>query len=258
MINVQEELRKRGFSLLRLDSKTVIVDSIYFSGPIVFCESRNDGDDDGRWITTKNGHHIHLNEEGEPDKGNPRVIQAMNQRKGTGQSSQDRVTSSSVGNQKKIEVNGPRQTKEFIKRYVADNPEILKEAIKYRGVLEKVKSFDQTEPGSYSVTTGERIDFTEGYSVTFHQNYKVGDEFGAYDDETYSVMCAIAKHELKSPDVWIGFYENPEVSFNCPSKKIAKDFAIKHNQREVWDCKNGKGLKNKYYNPDTNPFGEKK
>ena len=38
-----------------------------------------DGDDEeGQWITTENNHHVHLNEEGEPDKGNPHVIQAMN------------------------------------------------------------------------------------------------------------------------------------------------------------------------------------
>lgn len=35
-------------------------------------------DDDGQWITTENNHKIHLNEEGVPDKGNPFVVQAMN------------------------------------------------------------------------------------------------------------------------------------------------------------------------------------
>lgn len=34
-------------------------------------------EDKGRWITTENNHHVHLNEEGEPDKGNPHVIAAM-------------------------------------------------------------------------------------------------------------------------------------------------------------------------------------
>lgn len=28
-------------------------------------------DDEGRWITTENGHHVHINAEGTPDKGNP-------------------------------------------------------------------------------------------------------------------------------------------------------------------------------------------
>lgn len=31
----------------------------------------------GKWITTENNHKVHLNEEGEPDKGNPHVIEAM-------------------------------------------------------------------------------------------------------------------------------------------------------------------------------------
>ena len=34
-------------------------------------------EDEGRWITTENNHKVHLNEEGEPDKGNPHVIEAM-------------------------------------------------------------------------------------------------------------------------------------------------------------------------------------
>ena len=36
-----------------------------------------DVDDDGRWITTENGHKVHLNEEGDPDKGHPKVIEKM-------------------------------------------------------------------------------------------------------------------------------------------------------------------------------------
>ena len=38
---------------------------------------RKDADDDGRWITTENGHHVHINAEGEPDKGNPHVVDKM-------------------------------------------------------------------------------------------------------------------------------------------------------------------------------------
>ena len=34
-------------------------------------------DEEGQWITTENGHKVHLNEAGEPDKGNPHVIGAM-------------------------------------------------------------------------------------------------------------------------------------------------------------------------------------
>ena len=42
-------------------------------------QSRCDADDDdGRWVTTQNGHKIHINEEGVPDKGNPHVLAVMN------------------------------------------------------------------------------------------------------------------------------------------------------------------------------------
>lgn len=34
-------------------------------------------EDKGHWITTENGHKVHLNEEGTPDKGNPHVIEKM-------------------------------------------------------------------------------------------------------------------------------------------------------------------------------------
>lgn len=39
------------------------------------------GDDEGRWVTTENNHHIHINESGVPDKGNPYVVAAMTGKK---------------------------------------------------------------------------------------------------------------------------------------------------------------------------------
>ena len=53
--------------------------------------------DEGSWITTENGHHVHLNSEGEPDKGNPHVISAM---KGGGGGTSNRVGNGSVGKAK--------------------------------------------------------------------------------------------------------------------------------------------------------------
>ena len=38
---------------------------------------RMDSSDEGRWITTKTNHKVHLNENGEPDMGNPYVIEKM-------------------------------------------------------------------------------------------------------------------------------------------------------------------------------------
>lgn len=34
-------------------------------------------DDDGYWVTTEGGNHIHISGEGRPDKGNPHVLEAM-------------------------------------------------------------------------------------------------------------------------------------------------------------------------------------
>lgn len=47
-------------------------------------QMRMDADDDGQWITTENGHHVHLNSEGVPDKGNPHVLAAMSGKGGSG------------------------------------------------------------------------------------------------------------------------------------------------------------------------------
>ena len=36
-----------------------------------------DANEKGRWITTEEGNHVHLDKNGKPDKGNPHVIKAM-------------------------------------------------------------------------------------------------------------------------------------------------------------------------------------
>lgn len=48
------------------------------------CDAKGDG---GRWITTEQGNHVHLDEKGNPDKGNPHVIKAM--KKGGAKSSKE-------------------------------------------------------------------------------------------------------------------------------------------------------------------------
>lgn len=153
-----------------------------------------------------------------------------------------------------VELDGPSGSKKFADDYMKSHPEVAKEASKYKGVLDKVKNFTADEDGTFNATTGERLELTDGFCVTFHQNLKIGDEYGAYDDDTYSKMCAISKNELGSSDVYIGYYGNPEVSFNCKDEKTAMDFAIKHNQKSIYNCKTGKTILNKHYNPDTNPI----
>ena len=51
-------------------------------------------DDDGQWIPTENGHHVHLNSEGVPDKGNSHVLAAMSGKGGSGSTSPTKFPSS--------------------------------------------------------------------------------------------------------------------------------------------------------------------
>ena len=165
-----------------------------------------------------------------------------------------RFASSGAAMNSKTEVNGPKETKGFIKDYFAKNPEVKKDVKKFKGILDKVKNFTADGDGTFSATTGEKLDLDDGYCVTFHQNYTLDDKFGAYDDESYAQMCAIAKHALGSDDVYIGYYGNPEVSFKAKDYKSAMDFAMKHNQKSIFNNKTKKTRMNWNYNPKTNPI----
>ena len=140
-----------------------------------------------------------------------------------------------------IKVQGPKGAREYIKSYLKAHPEAKKQikadAKKYADAMKRVKNFQKDHPeagpGTYSAETGKMVNVDSGYCVTFHQNHKVGDEYGGYDDKTYAMMCAVAKHELGSDDVYIGFFGNPEISFNCKNYQTAKKFCVAHNQHSI-------------------------
>ncbi len=144
-----------------------------------------------------------------------------------------------------IKVKGPKDSQRFVKQYMKAHPEAKKQieadAKKYADAMQKVKNFMKDHPnaeaGTYSAETGKPVNLQSGYCATFHQNHKVGDEYGGYDDKTYAMMCAITKHELGSDDVYIGFFGNPEISFNCKDYQKAKKFCIEHNQHSIFDAK---------------------
>ena len=50
-------------------------------------------DEEGHWITTENGHHIHFNDEGVPDMGNPHVLAMMNGKSGNKEGASQSKTS---------------------------------------------------------------------------------------------------------------------------------------------------------------------
>ena len=144
-----------------------------------------------------------------------------------------------------IKVKGPKDSKKYISDYLKAHPKASKQikadARKYSDAMRKVKNFQKEHPdaeaGTYSAATGKLVDVNDGYCVTFHQNYEIGNEYGGYDDETYAMMAAVAKNELGSDDVYIGFFGNPEISFNCKDYQKAKKFCVEHNQHSIYDAK---------------------
>ena len=103
----------------------------------------------------------------------------------------------------RIELDGPSGSKGFADKYMASHPDVAKEASKYRGVLNKVKTFKADEDGTFSATTGERLDLTEGFCVTFHQNLKIGDEYGYnvfLHDEGDDSYAEYSTHGLFDPE----------------------------------------------------------
>lgn len=158
-----------------------------------------------------------------------------------------------------MKVAGPKGARKFIKDYFERNPEVAKEVPKYMGVRKQVADFLKDHPeaqnfNTYDAKTGEVKPISKGFCVTFHQNNTPDDPLGGYSDEDYAGLCAIAVHELGAPGVNIGYYGNPEVSFECQSEEVAKRFAVEHNQQSIYNASTGRTLKNKQYRPEHNPI----
>jgi len=158
-----------------------------------------------------------------------------------------------------VKVNGPSESKKYVEAYFKEHPEVAKEAEKYKSVLSNVRDFKDKFPdaenyNSYDAVTGKKVNASSGYCVTFHQNYELGNEYGAYDDDTYAALCAIAINELKPEHMYIGYYDTIEISFNCPDSDKARAFAIEHNQHSVYSPETDSYWYNPYYDKKTNPL----
>ena len=157
-----------------------------------------------------------------------------------------------------VEVSGPKASRKWMEGYFKEHPEVEKESAKYMDVRSKVDNFLKDHPNAENYKTydtkGNVKEVKDGYCVTFHQNNTETDPLGAYTDEDYAKMVAIAMHELGADEVNIGYYGNPEVSFVCKDEKTAKEFAVKHNQESVYNASTGRTLHNKKWDPNLNPI----
>ncbi len=100
-----------------------------------------------------------------------------------------------------------------------------------------------------------KAEFATGYLLTFHQNLTPHDAYGGYTDETYAIMCAIAKRELGS-EPYIGLFGHGVAMFHCENRQKASEFSAEHNQYGVWNCKRERCEVNAFYDADTNPLIE--
>ena len=181
---------------------------------------------------------------------------------GNGVSSETSISREPPSASKKVQninINGPKETKAFIESYFSKHPEVKNEVKKYKDVFENVTKFTERFPNaedenSYDPITGEKVDVSSGFCVTFHQNFEIGNEFGAYDSDTYAAMCAISMNELGAERCYIGYFGNPEISFNCPDEETAKRFAIEHNQHSVFNAATFELWENPYWDENTNPI----
>lgn len=178
---------------------------------------------------------------------------------GPGAAYNGKATKGWKGLKETIHVGGPKATRKYIRDYFSKHPDVAKEASKYMDVRRKVQDFLKDHPNAenfntYDAETGEVKNIGNGYCVTFHQNNTETDPLGGYSDEDYAGMCAIAAHELGASSVNIGYYGNPEVSFECKDEEAAKRFAVRNNQESVYNASTGRTLHNKQYDPKLNPI----
>ena len=100
------------------------------------------------------------------------------------------------------------------------------------------------EPGTYDLMTGAPKSYADGYQVSF-QKSKV-----RYSDDEYDRLAhkLIAETE-NAPDAGM-FDDGPEISFHCPTARLALKIAKDYNQKSVWDWKNMTEQMNRHYKPD--------
>ena len=130
-----------------------------------------------------------------------------------------------------------------------------------KGVQKYLSTFKGKPPGTYNYETGELVNLTNGYMVTFHcneadENGHYKSHFGRYTEDEYDNLTNSFADE-NGAEVYIGtFDEEPEISFHIKDFDKARDLMIKYNQKSLWNWKAGKSYENPNYDPKGNPMRE--
>ena len=130
---------------------------------------------------------------------------------------------------------------------------------RYKGVIQRVRSFEGKGEGTYDYDTGKRVDLSDGYMVTFHQNepdknghYK--SHYGRYTPDEYDRLTEAFVRD-NNAEVFVGVFDDePEISFKVRTEKQAMALARKYNQESYWDNAEGKTKSNTQYDKTKNPM----
>lgn len=132
---------------------------------------------------------------------------------------------------------------------------------KLKSVMNTLETYRGKPAGTYDFLTGEPVNLTDGYMVTFHRNeadknghYK--SHFGRYTPDEYDEEAR--KFALENDaEVFIGVYDDePEISFKVKTREQAQELMIKYNQKSYWDNAEGKAYDNTVppYDKTDNPM----
>ena len=142
--------------------------------------------------------------------------------------------------------NGPRK----------ENPELK---AKLKGTIKMLEGYRGKPEGTYNLLTGEMVDLSDGFMVTFHQNeadenghYK--SHFGRYTEDEYD-QTAYDFAMDNDAEVFVGVFDNePEISFKVKTEKQARALAEKYHQYSYWNNKKGRPEKNHKRDKRENPM----
>lgn len=109
--------------------------------------------------------------------------------------------------------------------------------LKHQKAITKLNG-SEYDDGTYNVDTLSKVDYKDGYQVTFCQ---IGDNYSnkEYADKVNEFLAASSDGKTLAGK----FESTPEISFHVNNKETAIKMAQKYNQISVWDWQNCNEIK---------------